>query len=144
MYKTIYAALVGAALVSVPLAAFAQQVQPIPAGLFGTDNGAGAGQPPVSAPTNPYAYSETAPDTWRNFPGYAAPVSAANPTLRGASPFVRALMRAAAAGLCPAAADRRGGTTPPSAPASGEASRGRQEIRHRINTSLVTLQVGDD
>jgi len=28
MYKTIYAALVGAALVSAPLAAFAQQVQP--------------------------------------------------------------------------------------------------------------------
>ena len=88
MYKTVYAALVGAALVSMPLAAFAQQVQPYP---YPQDYSAQPtaqeqATPPVSAPTNPYAYSETAPDTWRNLRGYAAPASAANPSFAGPRP----------------------------------------------------------
>jgi len=80
MYKTMYAALVGAALIGTPLAAFAQQVQPYP-----QDYPAQPAPPAVAAP-NPWAYSDTAPDTWVDFPASAAPVSEANPSFAGPRP----------------------------------------------------------
>ena len=84
MYKPIYAALVGAALVGTPLAAFAQQVQPYPEDYSAPTMGQTTA--PVSAPIDPQAYSNSAPNTWGDFPGNTAPTSTANPSFAGPRP----------------------------------------------------------